>query len=104
MRLLYSAKRLEDVIYRAELEELGGRADGFEVFFTLTREQPTGWEGFGRRVDRELLTEVGWSAQDDPLALVCGPTGFVEAVASALVESGLPPGRVKTERFGPTGG
>jgi ferredoxin-NADP reductase len=104
MRLLYSAKRLEDVIYRAELEELAARGDGLEVFFTLTREQPPGWEGFGRRVDRELLTEAGWSVQDDPLALVCGPTGFVEAVASALVESGLPPGRVKTERFGPTGG
>jgi ferredoxin-NADP reductase len=104
MRLLYSAKKLEDVIYRAELVELASRGEGLEVFFTLTREQPPGWEGFGRRVDRELLAEVGWPAKDDPLALVCGPTGFVEAVASALVESGLPPERVKTERFGPTGG
>jgi len=41
---------------------------------------------------------------EDPHALVCGPTGFVEAVASSLVESGLPPHRIKTERFGPTGG
>jgi ferredoxin-NADP reductase len=104
MRLLYSAKKLEDVIYRAELDELASRGDGLEVFFTLTREQPAGWEGYGRRVDRELLAEVGWPAAEDPLALVCGPTGFVEAVASALVESGLAPGRVKTERFGPTGG
>jgi ferredoxin-NADP reductase len=104
MRLLYSAKRLEDVIYRAELDELASRGDGLEVFFTLTREQPAGWEGYGRRVDRKLLAEVGWAAEEKPLALVCGPTGFVEAVASALVESGLPPGRVKTERFGPTGG
>lgn len=104
MRLLYSAKTLEDVIYRGELEELASRRDGLEVFFTLTRVQPLGWEGFSRRVDRELLAEVGWPAEDNPLALVCGPTGFVEAVASALVESGLPPGRVKTERFGPTGG
>jgi ferredoxin-NADP reductase len=104
MRLLYSAKTLEDVIYGAELDELASRGDGLEVFFTLTREQPAGWEGYGRRVDRELLAEVGWPAAEDPLALVCGPTGFVEAVATALVESGLPPGRVKTERFGPTGG
>ena len=104
MRLLYSAKRLEDVIYRAELEELAARDDGFDVFFTLTRDQPEGWQGFGRRVDRALLAEVGWPAADDPHAFVCGPTGFVEAVASALVESGLSPGRIKTERFGPTGG
>jgi ferredoxin-NADP reductase len=104
MRLLYSAKRLEDVIYRAELEELAARDDGFDVFFTLTRDQPEGWQGFGRRVDRALLAEVGWPAADDPHAFVCGPTGFVEAVASALVESGLSPERIKTERFGPTGG
>jgi ferredoxin-NADP reductase len=104
MRLLYSAKRLEDVIYRSELEDFASRGDGLEVFLTLTREQPPGWQGFGRRVDRELLAEVGWPAEEEPLALVCGPTGFVEAVASALVEGGLPAGRVKTERFGPTGG
>ena len=104
MRLLYSAKRHDDLIYREEIEGLAARGDGFEAFFTLTREQPEGWQGFGRRVDRELLEEVGWPAANDPRAYVCGPTGFVEAVASALVESGLPPARVKTERFGPTGG
>ena len=104
MRLLYSAKRAEELIYREELEELAGRSDGFEAFFTLTREQPDGWQGFGRRVDRELLNQVGWPVSEDPHAFVCGPTGFVEAVASSLVESGLPPHRIKTERFGPTGG
>ena len=104
MRLLYSAKRADDLIYREELQELAARGDGFEAFFTLTREQPEGWHGFGRRVDRELIAEVGWPAADDPVAYVCGPTGFVETVASELVESGLPPHRIKTERFGPTGG
>ena len=104
MRLLYSVKTLGDLIYREELEELAGRGDGFEMFFTLTREQPEGWTGYTRRVDRELLAEIGWPATESPLAYVCGPTGFVEAVASALVESGLPPSHVKTERFGPTGG
>ena len=104
MRLLYSAKRADDLIYRDELEELARRVDGFEAFFTLTREQPDGWQGFGRRVDRKLLDTVGWPAAEDPLVYVCGPTGFVEGVASALVESGLPPHSIKTERFGPTGG
>jgi ferredoxin-NADP reductase len=104
MRLLYSAKTFDDLIYRNELNELAGRGDNFEVFFTLTREQPEGWAGYGRRVDRELLAEVGWASEENPIALVCGPTGFVEGVASALVESGHSPARVKTERFGPTGG
>jgi len=36
-------------------------------------------------------------------AFVCGPTVLVETVASALVELGYAPQRVKTERFGPSG-
>jgi len=104
MRLVYSAKTEAELIYRAELDELAARGDGFKAVYTLTREQPPGWNGYTRRVDAELLAEVAWPAAEDPLAFVCGPTGFVEAVASTLVESGWPPGRVKTERFGPTGG
>jgi ferredoxin-NADP reductase len=33
---------------------------------------------------------------------ICGPNGFVEAAASALVALGHEPSRVKTERFGPS--
>jgi ferredoxin-NADP reductase len=100
VRLLYSARSLEEVIYRDELDRLTG---GVEVFHTLTRVQPPGWTGYARRVDAELLGEVAWPAEQDPLAFVCGPTSFVETVASGLVELGYPPARVKTERFGATG-
>jgi ferredoxin-NADP reductase len=100
VRLLYSSRTLADVIYRAELDELG---DGIEVVHTLTREQPPGWSGYARRVDAALLGEVAWPADDRARAFVCGPTSFVEAVADALVELGYSPGRVKTERFGATG-
>ena len=99
-RLLYSARSWEDVIYRDELERLTG--DGFEVAYTLTREQPPGWTGYARRVDAEMLGEVAPS--DLALAFVCGPTPFVEAVATTLVQLGHDPAKVKTERFGPTGG
>jgi ferredoxin-NADP reductase len=99
-RLLYSARTLDDVIYRDDLARLTG--NGFDVVYTLTREQPEGWTGYARRVDRDLLAD----AAPDELALtfVCGPTPFVEAVAEALVELGHDPSRIKTERFGPTGG
>ncbi len=101
VRLLYSSRALEDVIYRAELDE---PKDGVEVVHTLTRTQPPGWTGYSRRVDAELLGEIAWPADADPRAFVCGPTSFVETVASGLVELGYPPERVKTERFGATGG
>jgi ferredoxin-NADP reductase len=99
-RLLYSARAWDDVIYRDELEALSG--DGFDVVYTLTREQPAGWSGYARRVDRDLLAEV--APPELALAFVCGPTPFVEAVAQALVELSHDPAKIKTERFGPTGG
>jgi ferredoxin-NADP reductase len=51
-----------------------------------------------------MLADVAWPASDLPTAFICGPTPFVEAVASALVLLGYPATNVKTERFGPTGG
>jgi ferredoxin-NADP reductase len=92
------------VIYRNELERLASEAPELDVVYTLTRGQPEGWTGYSRRVDPALLAEVAWPADQDPLAYVCGPTSFVEAVAEALVGLGYPPARVKTERFGATGG
>jgi ferredoxin-NADP reductase len=103
-RLLYSSRSLEDVIYREELDLLAARSDGLEVFHTLTRERPAGWTGYARRIDLGMLTEVGWRPDEGPLGFVCGPTSLVEAVAEALVQLGWSPDRVKTERFGPTGG
>jgi len=97
-RLLYSAKSLPDVIYRAELDGYGDA--GAEVSYTLTKRQPPGWTGHVGRVDQALLDQLAWPAERRPIAFVCGPTSFVEAVAQGLVMLGYPPSRVKTERFG----
>jgi ferredoxin-NADP reductase len=102
VRLLYSVRSLAEVIYRAELS---ASMPGVEVIYTLTRQQPPGWTGYARRVDPAMMAEVAWpfTAGASPLAYVCGPTNFVEAVAADLVALGYPPQRVKTERFGATG-
>ena len=96
-RLLYSSRALAEVIYHSELDQY---RDGVEVSYTLTRSQPPGWTGYSGRVDAALLAKIAWPASEHPLAFVCGPTSFVEAVAGNLVALGYPAGRVKTERFG----
>ena len=101
-RLLFSSRSWEDIIYRDELERLEG--GGLRVVHTLTRSHPVDWTGYARRVDAEMLAEVGPAATERPRVYVCGPTPFVEAVAQALVQLGHEPHIVKTERFGPTGG
>jgi ferredoxin-NADP reductase len=97
-RLIYSARSLDEVIYRDELT-----AHAAEVELTLTRQWPDGWSGRRGRVDRALLEQTTWPPDHAPLVYVCGPTGFVEAVAEALVDLGHESNRIRTERFGPTG-
>jgi ferredoxin-NADP reductase len=104
VRYLSSARSADRILYREELERIGGGAEGIGVLHTLTREQPDGWTGLTRRVDIEMLDAHAFGAGEDPLCFVCGPTPFVEAVATALVALGHSAERVRTERFGPTGG
>jgi ferredoxin-NADP reductase len=91
-RLVYSARTQSDLLYRAELES-------FDTVVTLTREE---WDGRTGRVGRDLLVEAGWPASEMPRVYVCGPTGFVEGVADALVALGHDATHIRTERFGPT--
>jgi ferredoxin-NADP reductase len=98
MRLIYSSRTWEDVIYRDELETLG-----LDVVHTLTRAQPPGWPGYSRRIDTELLGEVAWPGSDSPRVYVCGSTRFVDAAADGLLELGYEADWIRTERFGATG-
>lgn len=100
--MLYSSRTFDDVIYRDELATLGSNDAGLRVIQTLTRSQPPGWTGYDRRIDRPMLTEAIAAIGAQPLAYICGPTLLVEAAANGLVELGVPPAQVRTERFGPT--
>jgi ferredoxin-NADP reductase len=101
VRLLYSARTLDDILYRDELARLA--SVDVDIRLTLTRLPPDGWQGYQRRIDPEMLEQVGWSPEERPLVYVCGPSGFVETAASGFVALGHDPQRIRTERFGPTG-
>jgi ferredoxin-NADP reductase len=92
MRLVYSVRTAEDVIYADELGE--------DAQLTYTREPPQGWQGHTGHIDAEL---VGTGEAEMGIAFVCGSNGFVETAAQLLLEAGFEPGRIRTERFGPTG-
>jgi len=93
--VLRTARTRADLIYRAEL-------DGHDTIIALTDEQPPEWDGRTGRIDSAFLAETAWPAAERPLVYICGPTGFVEAIADALVRLGHDPSRIRTERFGPT--
>ncbi len=103
-RLLASYRTPSDVIYGKELARLAAADDTLEIVYTLTRAQPPEWAGYCRRIDAAMLGEVAWQPSARPLVYICGPTPFVEAAATALVSLGHDPARIRTERFGPSGG
>jgi ferredoxin-NADP reductase len=100
---LYSSRKLDDVIYRDELEAYSSDPSGATVLHTLTREHPAGFSGYTRRIDREMIEEVLREMEEPSAVFICGPTAFVECVAAGLVAAGVDAERIRTERFGPTG-
>jgi ferredoxin-NADP reductase len=92
MRLVYSVRHAEDVIYEDEM--------GDETLLTFTREPPEGWSGHTGHIDAEFIAEAGI---DDGIAFVCGSNGFVETGSQLLMDAGIDPQQIRTERFGPTG-
>lgn len=100
-RLLYS---LRDPARRYYAEELRRPDPGLDVTYLYTRSAPEGVSRPARRLMLEDLAEGGWPASFEADCYVCGPTGFVEAAADLLLALGHAPERIRTERFGPTGG
>jgi ferredoxin-NADP reductase len=103
-RLVYSARSARTALYTDELTGVEHRDPGLEVTHVYTRTTPQGWPWPAGRITGELLTAAGWPPEKMPSVFVCGPTGFVETVADLLVNAGHQPGKIKTERFGPSGG
>jgi len=101
--LLVSSRGLDDLLYADELM-LDSAEAGVTVQITLTRRQPPDWMGYARRVDGDMLRELGPPPAERPRTFVCGPTPFVEHAADALVMLGHPPEQIHAERFGPSGG
>lgn len=99
--LLVSARTKEKIPYHDELEKYRKDFLNIKISYTLTEKVPADWKGFAKRVDTEMLREITAGLLDKmPMTYVCGPTGFVEAVANTLVEIGMNPHEIRTERFG----
>jgi ferredoxin-NADP reductase len=92
MRLVYSVRSAEDVIYADEL--------GDDAVITFTRRPPEGWTGHTGRIDAPLIAEA---AMDGGIVFICGSNAFVEAAAGLALGAGFRPEQIRTERFGPTG-
>ena len=92
MRLIYSVRSAEEVIYADEL--------GDDAVLAFTREAPAGWSGHTGRIDAELIATA---MPEHATTFICGTNGFVETASRLVLEAGAEPAQILTERFGPTG-
>jgi ferredoxin-NADP reductase len=104
MRLIYSTRSRDTLLYAAELERITAGGSGLSVDVVYTRSAPPGTGGRTGRLDSDRLAALAGPQNSGAACFVCGPTGFVETVADLLTSQGMDPRQVKTERFGPSGG
>lgn len=102
-RLLYSVREPAAVFYRDELQTRS-ESESVSLTYAYTRAAPKGWPRSPGRVDAALVADATWSSKLGPSCYVCGPTPFVEIAAGFLTACGNLADKIKTERFGPTGG
>jgi ferredoxin-NADP reductase len=103
-RLLYSVREPGAVFYRDELQAISDRGDSVLITYAYTRAVPKNWPRSAGRIDADVIANTTWPSRLIPTCYVCGPTSFVESVSVLLLACGNKPDKIRTERFGPTGG
>jgi ferredoxin-NADP reductase len=103
-RLLYSVREPGAALYRDELQRRSENDRSVTLTYAYTRATPKDWPRLPGHIDAALVAKTAWPSKLIPTCYVCGPTPFVESAAGFLSACGNGPEKIKTERFGPTGG
>jgi ferredoxin-NADP reductase len=99
--LLHAARTWDDVIFREELIARDAAEANFTLLLSLSRDTAHRPQDFGRRIDPSLLNITLARLGTTPrLTFACGSNAFVEAVTGYLLDLGLDPKTIRTERFG----
>jgi ferredoxin-NADP reductase len=99
--LVYSARRVADIIFRDELTARMTTDPNFRLFATVTRETPPDGQWRAGRIDADLVAGVLAGFGEPPRhTYVCGANAFVDAATQLLIDMGVPFASVRAERYG----
>ena len=93
VRMVVSVRSPGDLYYAEELP-------GPETAVVYTREIPP---AAPRPAGRLTAGDLAGAVRSDATGYVCGSSGFADHASDLLVGLGLPTGRIRVERFGPSG-
>ncbi len=97
--LFYSCRTQEHIVLQDELRALHDENDHCNVVFTLTREQPPGWDHELGHFNKDLLLKH-LEHFDNKLFCTCGPDKMVNAMMDMLKEAGVPEDKILHESWG----
>ncbi|MBD3407625.1 MAG: flavodoxin reductase [Candidatus Lokiarchaeota archaeon] len=89
--LIFSNKTRKDVILEKELKEFFNE----HLILTLTQEKLSGYEH--GRIDKDFLQK--YLKDPNRTVYICGPSGFLKAMKSAVEELGFPEKKIVLEKF-----
>lgn len=101
MYLLFSVKKVKDIVFADELAYLQARFPNLHVKITVTSDPDAAWTGARGQITKEVLSEFVPGIVKAP-ALLCGPAPMMTAMRALLVELGVPDSRVHQEAFSST--
>jgi len=98
IRLVYSNRSEDEIVYRHELDALEKQNANFRVRYTLTRTVDPGWQGTTGRISQEALREVAIGLAD-PIYYVSGTPGMVVGTLRLLRDLDIPDDDIEIEAF-----
>ncbi|HSE55443.1 MAG TPA: FAD-binding oxidoreductase [Nocardioidaceae bacterium] len=102
MRLLYSTRSPEALLYGAELtRRVAHGAPSSTVSVLYTRDAPDDAARPPGRLSASDIAAYALPPSPRTRCYVCGPTGFVETGITLLEAAGFPASNIRAERFGP---
>ncbi len=98
--LVYGNRRESDILFRDALATLvREQPERFRLRHVLA-EPPMGWEGGVGLLDRHrVAAELAALSVAPATYFICGPEGMMREAREALLARGVPPGRIREERF-----
>lgn len=98
IRLVYSNRSEDEIVYRDELNALEKQNARFRVRHTLTRSSDPGWRGTTGRIDQELLHDAARGLAD-PIYYVSGTPTMVVGTLELLAGLGVAEADIEVEAF-----
>jgi ferredoxin-NADP reductase/DMSO/TMAO reductase YedYZ heme-binding membrane subunit len=96
--LLFSVRRVRDVVFHEELAYLQARFPNLHVRIIVSRDPETPWDGPRGQITRDIIAGFVPGLAHGPV-LLCGPDPMMAAMRAILVGIGVPDAEILQEAF-----